>query len=88
MADYYVIGLVLIYAGVLFGYFYTKRPGFGPFNTSILILILVLMIASIGFLSDKFQSDDLSKILFALIGFAAGLFARRESSNKNNDVKA
>lgn len=78
MADYFVIGLLVIYAGVLFGYFKTKKEGFGPFNTSVVVIILVLMTASTAFMAGKLSADDTTKILFALIGFAAGLFVKRE----------
>lgn len=84
MDNYYVLGLGIIYSGVLLGYFKTKKPGFGPYNTSILIIILVLMLTSIGFVTGKIDPDDTSKIIFALIGFAAGLFVKREAASKTN----
>lgn len=72
--------LALIFSGVLVGFFWTKTTGFGPFNTSTLIAILVLLVATVAFVSGKFSGDDLSKILFALVGFAAGMFSKGKES--------
>lgn len=85
ISELYVAAMLLVYAGVLYGYFKTKRPGFGPFNTSIIVIILVLMTTSIGFMADKISADDTTKILFALIGFAAGLFVKRD--DKSDSIK-
>ncbi len=64
-----------IFLFALAGFFNDKLKGYGPFNTSTLLIILALMVAMIVFLIDKDTSDDIVKIIFAVIGFAAGLFA-------------
>lgn len=60
----------------MFGYFKTKLPGFGPYNASTLIVILVLFVSALAYFSGNLSGDDLAKILLALVGFAAGLFVK------------
>lgn len=90
--DYVLMaGLGVIFAGVLFCFFRTKAKGFGPYNTSTLIVILVLLVTSAAFMSGKLPGDDLSKILFALIGFASGMFTagkEPERDKKSNEQRS
>ena len=68
------ISVLAVFACSLLGFFITKGSGFGPYNTSTLVLILVLFVAAMAFFTGKLPNGDFSKILFALVGFAAGLF--------------
>ncbi len=78
-----IITIVLVIGAFLFAlarFFDTKLPGYGRFNSSTLIIILALMLAAIVLLVDEKKSGDVVKIIFAAIGFAAGLVAGKEAS--------
>ncbi|PZR88744.1 MAG: hypothetical protein DLM68_06945 [Hyphomicrobiales bacterium] len=74
----FIIGLV-----ALIGFFVTKSTnlgGFGRFSTSAFLLLLVLIISSLLFAARCLDLHILSNILFAIIGFAGGLFTGRDGS--------
>ena len=52
-----------------------KKEGFGPYNTSTLVLVLVTSLTAILASVGKIDSPDVGAILLAAIGFAGGLFA-------------
>lgn len=70
--------LILVIASIgvvaLIGFFISKKPGFGRYSLSILLLIVVLIISAILNVANKINSENLINILFAVIGFASGLF--------------
>ena len=74
VANWIPISVLAVFACSLLGFFITKGAGFGPYNTSTLVLILVLFVAAMGFFTRILPEGDFGKILFALIGFSAGLF--------------
>lgn len=65
----FAIGMVSI-----IGFLLTKKDGFGRFNTSAFLLVLVLVFASMIFASGKLDVHVMANIFFAVIGFAGGLF--------------
>ncbi|OGA35310.1 MAG: hypothetical protein A3G80_07640 [Betaproteobacteria bacterium RIFCSPLOWO2_12_FULL_62_13b] len=71
----FVIGLV-----ALLGFFITKTKGFGRYATSTFLLLLVLIIAGLLFTHDKLDGHVLANLLFAVIGFAGGLFTGKDSA--------
>ena len=64
----------------LLGFFLTKSKGFGKYNTSSLLLILCLSLASIFYAAGKLEADTFYNVIFAVIGFAGGLFAKSDNS--------
>ena len=63
----------------LFGFFITKKEGFGKFNISSLLLIMIITISSLLYLNDKMEEKTIINIFFAIIGFAGGLFTSKEN---------
>ncbi len=58
--------------------------GFGRYNTSTLILILVLFVATTGFVVGKFETQ-IANLLFAIAGYAGGvLTGQTERKDKPN----
>ena len=86
--SYKIIITVMVLGIFLFAlsrFFDTKLPGYGRFNSSTLIIILALMLSTIVLLIDKEKSEDVVKIIFAVIGFAAGLVAGKEASRSEKE---
>ncbi len=73
-----IVLALCIFCFVLRKFFKDKIPGYGPYNTSTLLITLALMVAFISFLVDGVDGDDIAKIVFAVIGFAGGLFAGKD----------
>lgn len=78
------IVVTLVFAYALWGYFKSKKEGFGPYNTSSLLLILSLYVGAIVALTPGMKTDYVPQMIFALIGFAAGLFTA--SATKRDDA--
>ena len=53
----------------------TKTAGFGPYNTSAFLLLVVTSLTAILAAVGKIDRPDAAAILLAIIGFAGGLFA-------------
>lgn len=76
--DYLIIAVFLLGIGSLFGFFKTKTDGFGRFTTSTFLIILVIIMTSLFFASGKLEGQLMANILFAVFGFAGGLFTRKD----------
>jgi len=72
-----VLAVFILGSGSLIGFFKTKTPGFGRFTTSTLLVILVLIIASLLFAGGLLEGPVLANVLFAVFGFAGGLFTSK-----------
>lgn len=68
----FVVGMV-----GLGGFLRTKKQGFGPFNTSTLLLLLVVIITAMLYVAGKCEPQMISNIFFAVVGFAGGLFTQK-----------
>lgn len=71
--------LAIFVVGVLalIGFFVTKTKGFGRFATSTFLLLFVVVVSALLFAAGKLEAHILGNILFAVIGFAGGLFTGR-----------
>jgi len=56
----------------------TKTQGFGPYNTSVLVLVLVLFVAALASVLHKIEFQPLVSILLAVAGFAGGVLTARD----------
>ncbi len=65
-------------AVALIGFFVTKTKGYGRFATSTLLLLVVVAIAAILYVGNRLEGQVFVNILFAVIGFAGGLFAGKD----------
>jgi hypothetical protein len=77
-ANWLLIAIFVVGISALIGFFATKTKGFGRFNTSTFLLLLVLVISGLFYAADKMQPALFSNILFAIIGFAGGLFTGKK----------
>lgn len=75
------IAVFLLGASALWGFFRTKKDGFGRYTASALIIILVLTITAIFFSQGKIDEKLISNILFAVVGFAGGLVTSSKGSS-------
>ena len=77
--DWLMIAIFLLGSGCLWGFFKTKTAGFGRFTTSVLLIICVVTISALLYSGGKLESDVMANILFAVFGFAGGLFTSKDS---------
>lgn len=78
--EWLMIAIFIIGAGSLIGFFATKTEGFGRFTTSVLLIIIVLTIASLMYAGGKLETNVIANILFAVFGFAGGLFTSKNGN--------
>lgn len=69
----FVVGLI-----ALIGFFCTKTKGFGRFATSTFLLVLVFTVSSLLCAAGKLEGQVFTNIVFAIIGFAGGLFTGKK----------
>lgn len=72
-----LIGIFILGAGSLLGFFFTKTTGFGRFTTSTFLIILVVVISSLLYAAGKLEGQVMANVLFAVFGFAGGLFTSK-----------
>ncbi len=70
----------------LLGFFKTKKPGYGRFNTSTLLVILVIIFSSLFFAIEKVTKAEMLHIFFSIIGFAGGLFSAAELRTEKREI--
>lgn len=75
--EWLMIAIFIIGAGSLVGFFKTKTGGFGRFTTSVLLIIIVVTIASLMYAAGKLDGNVMANVLFAVFGFAGGLFTSK-----------
>ena len=71
--------IFILGAGSLVGFFMTKTSGFGRFTTSVLLIIMVVTIAALMYAAGKLGGEVMANVLFAVFGFAGGLFTSKNS---------
>jgi hypothetical protein len=74
-----ILALFIVSLVALIGFFVTKKNGFGPYNTSALLLILVVAVSALMFAAARMDGEFLANILFAVVGFAGGLFTAKNA---------
>lgn len=79
-----LLGIFLLGGGALVGFFKSKTKGFGRFTTSVLLILLVITISSLLFVAGKINQEFISNILFAVFGFAGGLFTAKGSKDESS----
>lgn len=75
-----MLGVFVIGVGSLIGFFKTKTEGFGRFTTSVLLIIIVITTASMLYAGGKLESNVIANVLFAVFGFAGGLFTSKNGN--------
>ncbi len=77
-----MLAIFVLGVGALVGFFKTKTEGFGRFTTSTFLILLVVIIASLLYAADKLDGQVMANVLFAVFGFAGGLFTSRDGIGK------
>ncbi len=78
--EWLMLAIFIFGAGSIFGFFKTKKPGFGRFTTSTLLILLVISLSGLLYAGGKLEGQVMANVLFAVFGFAGGLF-----TSKNGD---
>lgn len=78
--NWLLIGVFIIGIAALFGFFLTKSPGFGKFTTSTFLVLLVVILVALFFSAGKMPAELMSNVIFAVIGFAGGLFTTKNEA--------
>lgn len=79
-SDLLMIAIFILGAGCLIGFFITKTAGFGRFTTSTFLIILVLTISALLYAGGKLEGQVMANVLFAVFGFAGGLFTSKNGN--------
>ena len=77
--------LTLIFGGVLIGFFLTKNKGWGRYTSALLLLLLVLFVAGLAFSMGRIDWPDISGLLLAIAGYAAGLVSPKDNSDSSTN---
>ncbi len=80
MNEWLMLGIFVIGTGALLGFFMTKTEGFGKYTTSALLLILVVTLSALLYVGGKIKSETIANIIFAVFGFAGGLFTGKDGN--------
>ncbi|MEW8252424.1 MAG: hypothetical protein AB2599_08100 [Candidatus Thiodiazotropha sp.] len=83
-----MLGIFIVGLASLIGFFVTKTKGFGRFATSTFLILVALIVSSLMFSAGKLDGQIMANVLFAVIGFAGGLFTGKEqqtSTKKPNN---
>jgi hypothetical protein len=72
-----MLAVFILGIGSLIGFFVTKTSGFGRFTTSTLLVILVVTVSSLLYAGGKLEGQIMANVLFAVFGFAGGLFTSK-----------
>jgi hypothetical protein len=75
--NWLLIAVSIIGIAALIGFFATKLAGFGKFTTSTFLMLLIIILTALFFAAGKIQAEFLSNVIFAVIGFAGGLFTTK-----------
>ena len=78
--NWLMVAIFLLGSGSLIGFFWTKTKGFGRFATSTLLIILVLTFAALLYTGGRLEGQIMANVLFAVFGFAGGLFTSKDGS--------
>ena len=80
ISHWLMIAIFIIGSGSLIGFFISKTEGFGRFTTSTLLVILVITFSCLLYAGGKLESQVMANVLFAVFGFAGGLFTSKNGS--------
>ena len=78
--NWLMVAIFILGVGSLVGFFITKTSGFGRFTTSTFLIILVVTISALLYSSGKLDGQVMANVLFAVFGFAGGLFTSKNGN--------
>jgi hypothetical protein len=74
--------VVVVFSGVLYLIWKKMENGFGPYNTSVVLLFLILFVTAVAFATGKIEWPNVSGLLLAVAGFAGGLVSKPADPKK------
>ena len=72
--------VALLALGALGCFWCTKLKGWGPYNTSTLVVVLIVAITAVLFAGGLLGDDFLKSVFWAAVGFASGVFTKRRTT--------
>lgn len=81
-----LLAVLLLSLVCVVGFFLTKKKGFGRFATSSFLLLMVVVFTALLLAADKLESQVVTNIFFAVIGFAGGLFTGKENRAEQDEA--
>jgi hypothetical protein len=72
-----LLAATAIVAFALYYVFTTKIDGFGPYTTSLPILLTALYVTALAIIFNKLGSEHIANILFAAMGYGGGLLTTK-----------
>ena len=76
--DWPLIALTGVVGSILFGFFRTKSAGWGPFTTSLPLMVLALFIGGLALIEGKAEWAVVGNLVFAIVGYAGGLITPKK----------
>ena len=70
--------VVVVFGATLWGFFKTKKEGFGKHTSGLLVLILVTFVGAFALSIGKIEWPSLANLLFAIAGFGGGMVSDKE----------
>lgn len=83
MDTWLLLGVFVVGIASLIGFFVTKTKGYGRFATSTFLILVVIIVSSLMYSAGKLDGQIMANILFAVIGFAGGLFTGKDNGQCN-----
>lgn len=85
--DHYapLIAVTIVFSIALLGLLKTKKPGWGPYTMSLMILTLVIFTAAVAFALDRIDWPSVSGLLLAVAGYAGGLLSKPEDKPSSGE---
>jgi hypothetical protein len=80
LSHWLMLAIFILGSASLIGFFKTKSEGFGRFTTSTLLVILVVTISGLLYAGGKLEGQVMANVLFAVFGFAGGLFTSKNGN--------
>ena len=69
-----LIAIVIVAGAAFLIFFRGKGDGFGPFNTSILLILTVTTLTALLLVGQHIEGALFGHVVFGILGFAGGLF--------------
>ena len=72
-----LLAVVALAVAAYVGFFKTKEPGFGRYNTSILLITTITFLAALLTVGQVVDGALFGHIVIGVLGFAGGLFVAK-----------
>ncbi|HWA30035.1 MAG TPA: hypothetical protein VG867_03000 [Rhizomicrobium sp.] len=73
-----LLAVTIVFSIAILGLLKTKKPGWGPYTMSLLLLTLVVFTAAVAFSLGRIDWPSASGLLLAVAGYAGGLLTSQQ----------